>query len=336
MMKYMFCITLLLGAISICCYGISRIYSGKPIPLGMVKDGFQVIQEGKPLIAGLDVAPTIIYYNDQDHSFTFSIHGSTDPDSILLRVTPGDLFSVRVSANVSWNDDVQRFRYIYDIQSLQESQIPIETAVIRLGFDPWLVLVPMGWGLNKSVGYTSWYASGATQLMPGRSLSGFGFESASPPILKEIELYGESAIVMAHEWDEGPDIPSFLDDTEGVRCLTIAPGPLSEKIQAAEWVTQIMVNLGKLVSNGYLSYERSQQVNGILSGLFNALGNPANTSFDKWNPLVNTALDSLTVYQTLIEPEAYSYITENLKYMQRHKDIVWFGKYVPPPEQRQE
>ena len=320
--------SLLLLVISANSFAVSRVYSGKAIPTHVVTDGCQFIKTGASLIAGLSEAPIVVYINEDDNSVEFTIHGSTRPDSVLYRFVPGDLFSARLITHLTWDENNHYYSYDYQVISMKESKIPIKRFTVRLAFEPLKSDTPEGWGLYRSLGFHTWYDA----IMPGDSISGLGFVSSSPPTLLDAHLSGETRVIGGGTDSEGVQaLSEFITKHDRVPCLIIAPAAIPEKIEAPVWLNQIKTNLGKLVSNGYLSNERSQQVNSILSDLFYALRESANTTFDRWNPLVNTALDSLTAYQTLIEPEAYAYITENLKYMQRHKDIVWFGKYPKNP-----
>ena len=306
-------------------FATSKIYSGKTIPIDTTIERWQIIEKGDSLIADTAIAPIVIYYDKSDHSLLFTIHGSTNPDSSLFILKTGDLFSARISANLNWDNKIQRYKYEYEIESLPESKITIDRIRIRLGFSPLEVLSPNGWSLNRGVGFTSWTQWQVKTCIPGSKVIGFGFESAGPPTLKEMELSGESAIIMTHEYDEGADIPNFLS-IERVHCLIIAPSPYHEQIEIYNWMNHLITNVGKLSSNGYLSYAQDLEITDILENLYKQLQDSSNTSYDKWNPLVNETLDTLSPYQSQIEPEAWSYITENLKYMQRNKDIVWFGK----------
>jgi len=321
--------SLLLLVISANSFAVSRVYSGKAISTHVVRDRCQFIKTGAPLVADLSEAPIVVYINEDDNSVEFTIHGSTHPDSVLYRFVPGDLFSARLITHLTWDENNGYYSYDYQVISMQESKIPIKRFTVRLAFEPLESNTPEGWGLYKTLGFHTWYGA----IMPGDSASGLGFISSSPPTILDGELTGETRAIGGGTDSEGIQaLSDFIEKHDRVPCLVIAPAARPEKMEAPLWVNQLRMNLGKLVSSGYLSHDISRQIDAILSDLFYALRESANTAFDRWNPLVNAALDSLSAYRTVIEPEAYSYITENLKYMQRHNDIVWFGKYPKIPK----
>jgi hypothetical protein len=79
-----------------------------------------------------------------------------------------------------------------------------------------------------------------------------------------------------------------------------------------------------MIIHGYIGKEHSTEIREVLSNLQNQLYKAKNPPFSEWNGYIVSTMNELAPYKDLIEPEAWSYIVENLKYMQRNKDIVWF------------
>ncbi len=306
---------------------ISKIYSGKEIKTNTIIDNQQIIEKGKPLL-DIEKAPIVIFYDKTDQSLKFTLSGSDHPDSLLYHVIPGDRVSVRIAASITWDENERLYQYIYEVQSLEESKIPINMISTKLGFEPNRILSAEGWGIYQSGGHNSWSQFKNPILLPGNSVSGFGFQSSGPPKLGIFFIRGESAIYKESldGWEPLEKISTFLIDLQRVECLTLIPAPRPEKIRADNWISSIEKSISKLKSNGYIPKDFIKNIRDILSNLHDQMYKAENPPFSVWNGYIESALADLVPYETKIEPEAWSYITENLKYMQRNKDIVWFGK----------
>jgi hypothetical protein len=325
---------LLIAAFCVNANAISKIYSGIDFPTNRIDHGIQLIEKGKPLL-DLGKAPIVAYFDKQDHSLKFTLFGSENPDSVLYDLIPGDQMAVRIATDVSWHEDLQMFSYQYQVSILADSKVPAEMITFRLGFEPDSTLPPTGWDSYQRDGNITFSRFINPKAGSGSVISGFGFRSAGPPKVSIVNI-GSTGILLkgAPEGYEDYSLSAVLGEHMGLDCVMLNPAPRPEKIEAPMWIGSVLGSMGILLGNGYLSEEDFYYIVDILTNLQATLRNEGIPSFEVWNAQVNSSLAALTPYKPTIEPEAYSYITENLKYMQRHKDIVWFGKYVPPPEQK--
>lgn len=308
-------------------YPVSKIYNGKPIPTNQIIDGMQIIEKEKPFM-DLDQAPLVTFFDKADQSLKFTIGGSDHPDSVLYHVIPGDRISVQIAASVTWDKNEQLYHYIYEVRSLEESAVPIEMLSIHLGFEPTQILNADGWISRERVTYNTWSNFNSPKIMPGDSVSGFGYRSFNPPKLGIFNIRGERKILFEKgEFEEPlPYITNYLGSLQRVECLTLIPAPKPEKIHADSWISNINYGVNKMISDGYIPKNVAKNMRLIVSSLQDQIYQAENPPFSEWNGYIESTLADLAPYQSQIEPEAWSYITENLKYMQRNKDIVWFGK----------
>jgi hypothetical protein len=113
----------------------------------------------------------------------------------------------------------------------------------------------------------------------------------------------------------------------GVKVKTIVPGPAPESIELVEWTKRILVTLKYLISSGYMTNQIDESVNQILIQLNSVFRYEENHSLEKLEQEINQALGALEPYRNQMEPEAWAFITENLKYVLRNLDIVRFKEY---------
>jgi hypothetical protein len=319
---------------------VSKTYSGKPILTNKMVDGIQYIRKGEPYL-DLSKAPIVATFDEADNSITLTSPRAGAPDSLYYRFIPGDLISVRLSADVAWDVDTHVYRYDYAVKSLPASKTPIEELAIDEQFEFLGMGSPKGWigFFNRDLKRYLWthYAE-LDSIVSGDSISGFSFISSGPPTLGRFFVASKIRLIDFKAEDDifADAYFKIVDSHKGVEGTTLVPSPRPEKIEATEWVMEILSNFGDLRRNGYIPEEDYSDLREIMRDLNRQLRSLESPTSEVWSPLVDSTLIDLTQYQSLIQPEAYSYITENIKYMQRNKDIVWFGKYVPPPEQRQE
>jgi hypothetical protein len=316
----------------------SQLLQGKQYPFGKIVDHVQYIKKGEALL-NLSEAPIVATFNEANNSIRLTCPEAGSPDSLYYLFVPGDLIKVRIAAEVHWNDSLGMFQYSYSIISDSSSRIPIDGMQTDQLFECWKYKSPLWWigYYNRRLRFQSWHQfKESLLLMPGQSLSGFGYESKGPPTLGNFSIEGQNKVIDSAGEDEffALAYSEIINQHRAVDGITLIPGPQQERIEAPAWVMNILNNLGILQINGYIPDTHLRAVEQIVTELQQSLRYLQKRSFDDWSPYIDAAIDSLTAYQTLIQPEAYAYITENLKYMQRHKDIVWFGKYVPPPEQK--
>jgi hypothetical protein len=212
---------------------ISKTYTGRPIPVNRIVDGMQFIEKGKTYL-DLDQAPMVVYFDKEEQSIKFTIGGSQHPDSVITYLIPGDRISIRISVSVSWHDEEQLYQYIYEVQSLGESKVPIDMFSIHTGFETNRILTADGWIIHQSAGYNSWSPFQVPRLMPGESLRGLGYKSSCPPSPGIMTVRGEPNIFKESldEWEPPPKIVSFLTDYQVVECLILIPAPKTEKNQS--------------------------------------------------------------------------------------------------------
>ena len=317
---------LLLAVFYVDSSAISKIYSGMQIPTNTIKYGMQFIEKGKPLM-DLTEASTVVYFDEEDHSLKFTILGIEHPDSVFCHVIPGDQISVQISCSLLWDDQLQQYHYRYNVHLLEESIVSIEMLSLRLGFEPIQLISNPDWDPLYRTGAVSWSRFIEPKIEPGNSITDIGFDSKGPPKVADLYVLGEMKILKgAPEYFESYALSSALTDHSGLYCVTLIPSPIPERIEAANWISSVVQGIDKIVGNGYIPKQEYYNVRGVATNLHNLIYNAKNPPFTEWNAYIESALSDLEPFESLIEPEAYSYITENLKYMQRHKDIVWFRK----------
>lgn len=309
-------------------HAISKDYSGKPIPTKGIVDGIQYVKKGDSYIESEEVS-FVIVVDEDENTLKITCPSCGDPDSLYFELTLGDLISVRFEADVTWDKEQNIYSYNYTVKSENASKTPIDHIRIDQLLEYKEVKSASGWigGFNREFKTQSWSQFEESDLlMPGTSVSGFGYVSENPPVLGNFFVSGEINQKTTAEDDLFfPVLEELLDKHEGITGITIIPGPKPERIHGRPWIMQIINGFNKLTTHGYAG-DNSIDVHRLLIKLYQDLGELKKPTFDDWSQLIDDTLSDLAAYESEMEPEAWSYITENLKYMQRNKDIVWFGK----------
>jgi len=165
-------------------------------------------------------------------------------------------------------------------------------------------------------------------LKPGGTIAGFGFKTGCPPRLGKFEIWGAEIEMSGAGWDEDSwSIPATIaGENRDVSGITIVPGPCPEMIEPVDLTDLLMYSLWKLVDNGYMDRETEYAVHMILNNLKGAMLHRSEHKFQNLEQHVNDALNALEEYHEVMQPEAWGYITENLKYMLKHPNIVVFKR----------
>jgi hypothetical protein len=315
---------------------ISKIYTGTPFPLNRIVNGIQYIESGKPFL-DLTKGPIVAIIDYGDNSVRLICPAKGDPESLFYWFRVGDMVSVRIAGNLAWDQVVQSYTYTYTFYSETDSRTPIATIRMDEMYEYKEVLGPPAWMgfFNRQLGNHVWMQFNKdAYLMPGDSLSGFNYLSGGPPVIRTFFIEGDKVFIDMAGVDEffTPSATEIMQEHQGIEGETVIPGPQPERIEGPEWVLDIASELGVLWGNGYIPEQYEKSIHDIIVNLHQDLRNLEKPTYDNWNPLIEKALSDLEPYQNLIEPEAYGFIVENLKYMQRHQDIVWFGKYPKIPK----
>jgi len=301
------------------------------IPKGnRIVDGVQYIAKGSPYL-DLYQASIVAELDPSDHSITLYAPLIAPPESLYIRFIPSSLFSASLSAGASWDAQTQAYSYQYSITSDSGSVTPIGHLEIEWWNDYKRVFVPRGWiggrVLSRRVNY--WSDILYARICAGDSLSGIGYESYGPPVLTKFELWGELKVLDAKGSDEmfGSIYSGISEKFRGVKGITIAAWVSPESIEPVDWFMRVCTGVPILKNSGYLDRQIQSAIYPSLYALQEEFQLKESQSLDKLGQEINTALAALEPYHNQMEPEAWAFITENLKYVLRHLDIVTFKEY---------
>jgi hypothetical protein len=313
---------------------IESFAKGKPIsgdvPKGnKIVDGVQYIYEGSPLF-DLEEAPVVAEIDTNDHFITLFVPSIAPRESLYIQFIPSSLFTVTLSAEVSWDEQAQVYVYDYAIISDSGSITPIVYFQIEWWNDYAKLFVPEGWtgGSIYSARVNYWSNILDRKINAGDSLSGIGCESHGPPRLTTFEIWGELNTLDQKGDDEefGSIYSGVSGKYRGVKGYTIAPWVSPELIEPVDWFLELC-NLPVLVRLGYLDGAIQDSIYPTLYKLYDEFQVKENQTLEKLEQAVNNALDTLEPYRNQMQPEAQAFIFENLKYILRHEDIVKFKEY---------
>jgi hypothetical protein len=334
-----FIVTLMIWLLCLDVFAIGKTIQRKPVYQTKIVGDVQYVLKGKPLME-LDRAPIVAIFDAADNSITVSYPYFGDPDSLFVRFVPGNLISIRLSAGVEWIDNFASYDYTYTLYSETSSKRPIWEFEIEWFNDYKGVFSPHGWlveSLNRPSGRM--YAWNAFQendyLQPGDSLSGMGFSSTAPPVIAPFRVWGYREIMVRRFLENdraaaealGSAYSEVEHQTASIEGYTIAPGVKPEMIEPVEWFSRIDAPTARLVTGGYLTRDMDEQIHEVFLPLISMFRKSQSHTLDKLNQEINAALAALAPYQDQMEPEAWAFITENLKYVVRHLDIVTFKEY---------
>lgn len=311
-------------------FGIGKSISGKFPKGNHIVDGVQYVNKGTPYF-DLEDAPVIAEIDPADHSVTLFVPSIAPPESLYIRFVPGDLFAAKISTQVIWDEQSKAYQYYYTIISDSSSVSPIRYFDIEWWNDYKQIYGPDGWSVrpiySRNVNAWSTYLDNA--IYGGDTLLGIGYESYGPPALTEFNLRGRTkdlGMLGDSEWF-GSIYSSFMQKHRGVKGYTIAAWVSPESIEPVSWFGNICFKTPILTSSGYLSQQTRDEIYPSLYGLWEMFQQKDNQSIDKLEQAINNTLTALAPYQNQMEPEAWAFITENLKYVLRHMDIVRFKEY---------
>jgi len=273
---------------------------------------------GTPFVAIVDTASESILVTTRDESRRDSVH---------YEFIPGDRVNFWISASLSWDDEKKSLVYTYELHSNTSSLVPIWSINLEWKNEALEMIRPKGWyssSLGKNYSWSPFY--GTDDIKPGHSLEGFGFRSSCPPLLGSASIWGREISLSESGIDEftGDIFYGVSGNHMIAEDRTIIPGLCPESIVPDAWVDRIAVDLGDLRNNGYIGNQQMDEIRGILIHLRDMLRRPEEQKLSRLEEVVNETLNQLAQYEGQIEPEAYGYITENLKHMLRNLDIILF------------
>jgi len=339
MNSFIFSLILLVALAPADLFASSKAIKGERVYGTKIVGKVQYIQKGIPLL-DLERAPYVAIVDHGDNSIKVSFPYFGNEDSLFIQFIPGNLIDVRLSASAQWIDSLSSFKYNYVIFSDRSSLRPIWEFEVEWLTDYRGVESPKGWTADripflprKSYTWTAFQEN--DDLLPGDSLYGIGLISSSPPLLASFTVWGRSRTIaekspasdVAANEALGRIYAEIESETRDVKGYTIIPGTPPETIEPAEWVFRVDAGLNKLEYWGYLEEPEKKAVHNIIIGLQATLKRQNSHSRQKLEQEINNALVALEPYQNQMEPEAWAFITENLKYVLRHMDIVTFKEY---------
>jgi len=297
----------------------SRIGTGDQYVQYLAK-GSAIADSGSIWVAIVDLQRNIINVTTRDQSLR---------DSSYHEFIPGNTFKVSLSGELSWSEEEGSFTYSYELHSDTSSLTLIDFLRLEKRLDCKQMLGPPGWAAADFAKDYEWsQVRENTELRPGKDLSGFGLKTACPPRIGSFEIWGKSIEIRSSGWDEVSwSIAGGAEfDNHGIIGATIVPGPCPEMIEPVDLVDSMIGVLWTLVENGYMSADTKYSVHAIFNNLKGAMLHRSEHKFQNLEQHVNDALNALEQYHEVMQPEAWGYITENLKYMLKHPDIIVFKR----------
>jgi hypothetical protein len=321
---------LLIAAYFPAVFGTGRFISGNFPNENQIIDGVQYIRKGAPYL-DLEKAPVIAEIDPSDHSITLFVPSIAPPESLYIRFIPGNLFDAKISTEVIWNEQSKTYHYYYTIISDTTSVSAIRYFDIVWWNDYRQIYKPDGWSARPiySRRVNVWSTFTDKTIDGGDTLSGIGYETYGPPIITRYELWGQTKDLGMKGSDEmfGSIYSGIMDKYRGVKGYTIAAWVDPESIEPVSWFGSICFKTPILKSSGYLDQQTRDAIYPTLYDLWEIFQIKENQTTEKLEQQINAALAALAPYQNQMEPEAWAFITENLKYVLRHLDIVQFKEY---------
>jgi hypothetical protein len=321
-------------------YGISKYIAGRPIPIGNIVKRIQYDRLGAPF-KNFEEAPFAVSFSEIDKSLKVSWPEKHSPDSLYYQFIPGDQVVLRISAEVEWIDSLKLYTYAYTLFSDPSSICSIWHIEVEWWNFYKAVISPSKW-LPGSLPYPprKMHYWGALQesnyVLPGLSLSGFGFQSVAPPVIASFEVWGRAkeielkGLQLLNESDAEEFAELYSDissEHTGIKGFLIIPGVCPEVIDPVEWCLHIDAGLSRLREPGYIDEPNIKNIHQIFLPMIAQLKKSETQNLNKLSQEISTTLAALAPYQDQMEPEAWAFITENLKYVLRHLDIVQFKEY---------
>jgi hypothetical protein len=308
---------------------LGKTSSGGPLIDSAVNDAFveyfmkgdSIPETGVSYVAIIDTSNQSILVTTRDVSLR---------DSLFYHFFPTDRIIFELLASVEWDEDSGSLLYSYALHCDSTSPIPIDNMDMQLENDIKEISAPKGWtGIQVRKDYSWSRFVGTPPIKPGESLSGFDLRSISPPILGDIFVMGEEKILgQAGEDFLLFDVASAVGSNHyRVKVETIVPGVSPEVIDPVEWTSRIFDSLRDLRNAAFMDNQDMEDLQSLLGTLFAKIVRIKEPKLDNLIEYVTGALVELEEFQDRIEPEAYGYITENLKHILRNTDIIQFEDY---------
>jgi hypothetical protein len=280
--------------------------------------GDSIPKEGTPFIAIVDTL---------NQSIEVTTRSVDLRDSMYYQFIPGDRIAFWISAVVSWDENSQSLVYKYELTSDTSSLVPIWMLSLEWTHEVAEMITPKGWYVSPlGEAYTWSPFDRADCIKPGESLKGIGLRSGCPPLLGNAEIRGQETVISEKGINDytGDIFYGISGEHLFVEDKTIVPGLCPESIVPPEWVDKIISALRQLRNTGYMGNDQMNNIRWLLIDLREILKNPDEQTIEQLEEHVNNTLTELEQYEDEIEPEAYGYITENLRHMLRNKDIIHF------------
>jgi hypothetical protein len=293
---------------------------GKNIGIGdeilqYVEKGTTIPDSGSTYIAIVDLKNRTINVTTRDKETR---------DSVTHYFIAGNAFKVWISAEVNWHEEEEAFHYSYQLESDTSSLTDIWFLSVEWIFDCQEIFGPPGWLTSDIYQWSNFRDS--QKIRPGGKLSGFGLKSSCPPRLGKFSVRGDEIELASYGWNEGTwDIATEPPAQNwGIKGETIIPGPCPERIEPLGWIRKTRYALFKMQNLGYLDSKTSDEIGDLLIELNRSIMEHEEVTVELLESFVNDKLDELEPYRDRVEPEAWGFITENLKYMLRHIDLIYF------------
>jgi hypothetical protein len=280
-----------------------------------VAKGSSIADTGYYLVAIVDL---------QKHTINVTARDKVMRDSLYYEFIVGNTFKAWLSFDLKWIEAEDLLQYSYQLESDTSSITKIVFFSVEWMLDCKEVLSPAGWTAD---GQYHWMThEDSYKLKPGSKRDGFGLKSECPPLLGLFEIRGETIEIKGGGWNEvtWTDASGIAGENRSVSGLTIVPGPCPESIEPVDWIQRISIGLYQLLEPGYIDQPTLSTVYAILNNLKATLMHEEEQTLELLEVHVNNALSELETYHNDMEPEAYGYITENLRHMLRNKDIIHF------------
>ncbi len=331
MLKFSIIYIMLVMTFSSNCNATSKEITSKSVDLNKsdrwvqyVKKGAEISNEGTSFVAIVDPS---------DHSILVTTRDVSDRENVYYHFIPGDQITFTFSADTQWDNEKEALVYSYQLHSSIASLVPIWAFKIQWMNDCLEISKPVGWlsrydHPDRKYSWSKIYSDKI--LMPGETLTGAGLVSRCPPALGKLEVWGDDIKLGENGIDEftGDILYGVAGQHMIVEDLTIVPGPCPEKIEPVEWINRISLSLWLLSKHGYIDSEAVYTIDKVINYLKGTLDKPEEQTLEKLTEHTNFTLTKLEDFKDKMQPEAWSYITENLRFVLRNLDIVKF-KYYP-------
>jgi hypothetical protein len=326
-------------------YAASKDITGIPIPIERVRQRVQYILRPTFFQKDYYPAPYAAIVDQNDYSLKFIYPAKYKADSVYCRFQTGDQIEIRLAVAVSWDQSANLYEYRYTLSSTSHSLRPIWQIEMEWLNDYQQIYSPEGWIFETTVlpdkKVSSWSTRNLqSEVQPGGSISGFGFTSIAPPIIVPFKIWGRTLDLGCKGLELlSDDSLDFVQTHEKViethghlDVFTVIPGIVPESIEPVEWYSRITSGLYKLKNSGYMSPEVENKIYRLLTSFGAIFGHEENHNMQKMEQEVSKVLEAMLPYREQIEPEAWFFIEENLRFPLCHSELVHFMRYPGYPK----